>query len=699
MHAEPQNQAVVTSSPTQLRRGSGDGLANLGLGSSSGRNTKGKGRSSDEVDAPKQGEAGSEKKSAPERSPSMKVAGRKRSAPDAELSPGSEVHGLSSRASASAGGPASNEHGQGRGQGQNNAMNYKMQRTGVSSRRVSAGGQGSGPASSTSPSDASPNIAEQHSPTTRGAMEILLASPPSPSPSLVAGHGTRGGFSAAQGSIARRTAGAENEERGSPKMAGSPGSAAGARASKPQPLTLQGSSKAQGSPSSSSSSSSRPQVSLSIMGMANHAAAPMSPIPDKPISSAGTFSTVDLALHQQGQGGQSAEVSGGTSLPREGTDAQKQQGPEGLKGVLHPMSLQGLHTDESPAFSPQQQHSDEQQQAAAAGDLSASSESSSAGAGAGTGDDTSLESSFSDTRAEPLSLTSTISRGLFHQCGTARRVKVYELQNENWFDHGTGYCAGVYDEKNDQALLVAKAEEYCQYLNIVPPGDGEGEADGAGSTEDDAASSQNAVIPGEAKQMKVSVASEEKGSPDDEVSQDLSNQYIIVVSAQFQPEEVLLCTRVSRDDIYQRQQDTLIVWTEPGGKDMALSFQEGDGCNEIWEFLAEVQKHFRNTASGESIVSAKMAHVACLLMLSIPIRSRVIISRRGSIAATGLGRLIPNWRGVTEHYGGRLDAAGAHAGQHRPDQHGCAGSCAADPAIQRTIRRMAAQDELHEVAH
>ncbi|KAI3486529.1 hypothetical protein L1887_49930 [Cichorium endivia] len=72
---------------------------------------------------------------------------------------------------------------------------------------------------------------------------------------------------------------------------------------------------------------------------------------------------------------------------------------------------------------------------------------------------------------EALTLTSTVSRGNYHQCGSARRVKVYELKGEVWFDRGTGYCAGVYDETVDEALLVARREEKCQFLEgiDVPP--------------------------------------------------------------------------------------------------------------------------------------------------------------------------------------------------------------------------------------
>lgn len=41
---------------------------------------------------------------------------------------------------------------------------------------------------------------------------------------------------------------------------------------------------------------------------------------------------------------------------------------------------------------------------------------------------------------------------------------------------------------------------------------------------------------------------------------------------------------------YQRQQETLIVWTDLTGKDLALSFQENDGCAELCEFVIRVQQ-------------------------------------------------------------------------------------------------------------
>lgn len=41
----------------------------------------------------------------------------------------------------------------------------------------------------------------------------------------------------------------------------------------------------------------------------------------------------------------------------------------------------------------------------------------------------------------------------------------------------------------------------------------------------------------------------------------------------------------------RRVTETLIVWTEPSGVDYALSFQDPDGCEEVWNFIQEVQRH------------------------------------------------------------------------------------------------------------
>uniref|UniRef100_A0A3Q3IE75 Serine/threonine-protein phosphatase 4 regulatory subunit 3 n=1 Tax=Monopterus albus TaxID=43700 RepID=A0A3Q3IE75_MONAL len=53
---------------------------------------------------------------------------------------------------------------------------------------------------------------------------------------------------------------------------------------------------------------------------------------------------------------------------------------------------------------------------------------------------------------------------------------------------------------------------------------------------------------------------------------------------------LLLESKISPNTVYQKQQDTLIVWSEADNYDLALSFQEKAGCDEIWEKICQVQR-------------------------------------------------------------------------------------------------------------
>ncbi|KAK6335928.1 Platinum sensitivity protein [Orbilia blumenaviensis] len=110
-----------------------------------------------------------------------------------------------------------------------------------------------------------------------------------------------------------------------------------------------------------------------------------------------------------------------------------------------------------------------------------------------------------------------------------RRVKVYELRNNDWFDRGTGYCTG--QVLNDEPYIQVKSEE--------------------------------------------------------------------------EEDRLLLETKIVKDDGYQKQQvsETLIVWTEPNGTDMALSFQEPEGCAAIWDFVNHVQNRIMSLSSADDILS------------------------------------------------------------------------------------------------
>jgi hypothetical protein len=52
---------------------------------------------------------------------------------------------------------------------------------------------------------------------------------------------------------------------------------------------------------------------------------------------------------------------------------------------------------------------------------------------------------------------------------------------------------------------------------------------------------------------------------------------------------LLLESKILADTAYQKQQETLIVWSEADNYDLALSFQEKAGCDEIWAKICQVQ--------------------------------------------------------------------------------------------------------------
>ena len=52
---------------------------------------------------------------------------------------------------------------------------------------------------------------------------------------------------------------------------------------------------------------------------------------------------------------------------------------------------------------------------------------------------------------------------------------------------------------------------------------------------------------------------------------------------------LLLESKIQPDTAYQKQQETLIVWSEGDNFDLALSFQEKAGCDEIWEKICQVK--------------------------------------------------------------------------------------------------------------
>lgn len=72
-----------------------------------------------------------------------------------------------------------------------------------------------------------------------------------------------------------------------------------------------------------------------------------------------------------------------------------------------------------------------------------------------------------------------------------------------------------------------------------------------------------------------------------------------------------VCTRARTGrgrNVIDAPTDTLIVWTEPSGVDMALSFQEADGCSQIW-YVSTLQSLPRSLAMRCLCISSMMVWV------------------------------------------------------------------------------------------
>ena len=75
---------------------------------------------------------------------------------------------------------------------------------------------------------------------------------------------------------------------------------------------------------------------------------------------------------------------------------------------------------------------------------------------------------------DPGTMTTTLPATI--EPSHLKKVKVYELRAEAWFDRGTGHVHGLYDEQADRALLVVTGEEV--YNPAVDDAPGPPQADG-----------------------------------------------------------------------------------------------------------------------------------------------------------------------------------------------------------------------------
>lgn len=72
--------------------------------------------------------------------------------------------------------------------------------------------------------------------------------------------------------------------------------------------------------------------------------------------------------------------------------------------------------------------------------------------------------------------------------------------------------------------------------------------------------------------------------------------YLLVVDED-SDDQVLLKSRLEQNIEYQRQEETLIVWKDLNGQDIALSFEESIGCDSLCEYICFVQKNIESRIS------------------------------------------------------------------------------------------------------
>jgi len=59
--------------------------------------------------------------------------------------------------------------------------------------------------------------------------------------------------------------------------------------------------------------------------------------------------------------------------------------------------------------------------------------------------------------------------------------------------------------------------------------------------------------------------------------------------------DTLLLHNITPDDIYRKQEETIILWRDPEkALELALSFQEAEGCSYIWENMCNIRKDLKS---------------------------------------------------------------------------------------------------------
>ncbi|KAG4990435.1 hypothetical protein JHK87_023892 [Glycine soja] len=93
--------------------------------------------------------------------------------------------------------------------------------------------------------------------------------------------------------------------------------------------------------------------------------------------------------------------------------------------------------------------------------------------------------------------------------------------------------------------------------------------------------------------------------------------------------ENILSHCISPDDIYRKQEDTIISWRDPEyAAELALSFQEPGGCSYIWDNICNVQRsmHF-NTLNSEAFhsVNSESRELPAVELSTLPLILKMVV--------------------------------------------------------------------------
>uniref|UniRef100_A0A0A0KHY4 Uncharacterized protein n=1 Tax=Cucumis sativus TaxID=3659 RepID=A0A0A0KHY4_CUCSA len=93
--------------------------------------------------------------------------------------------------------------------------------------------------------------------------------------------------------------------------------------------------------------------------------------------------------------------------------------------------------------------------------------------------------------------------------------------------------------------------------------------------------------------------------------------------------ETLLLHRISSDDIYRKQEDTIISWRDPEySTELALSFQETTGCSYIWDHICNAQRNLHFSSLNNDTfhsMNSELRELPAIELSTLPLIHKIVV--------------------------------------------------------------------------